>query len=140
MGGREHDTVLIVDDDLGVREVLAALLSDEGYHVVTACDGREAFSYLAYAEAPALILLDIMMPVMDGYAFRVTQREHPVLAAIPVVMLSAGEKSERVTAMCPAGFLKKPFDVDALLAMVEKFCGERPPGATSSTGGSRGLA
>lgn len=107
------------------------LLSDEGYDVAIACNGREALSYLARDEVPALILLDIMMPVMDGYAFRETQRQHPVLAAIPVVVLSAGEKSERVTAMRPSAFLKKPFDVDALLTLVEKYCGERPPGAAS---------
>jgi CheY-like chemotaxis protein len=126
-GGREHAAVLIVDDDPGVREVLAMLLADEGYHVATACNGREALSYLAHHEAPALILLDIMMPGMDGHAFRVIQRERPALAAIPVVVLSAGENSELVTAMRPAAFLKKPFDLDALLALVEKYCGERPP-------------
>lgn len=122
-GGRERAAVLIVDDDPDVREVLAILLSDEGYRVATACNGREALSYLAHEEAPALILLDIMMPVMDGYAFRVTQLEHPALAAIPVVVLSAGEKSERVTEMRPAAFLKKPFNIEALLELVEKYCG-----------------
>lgn len=127
--GREHDKVLIVDDDPGVLEVLAMLLSDDGYRVATACNGQEALSYLAHDEPPALILLDIMMPVMDGYAFRAAQRANPDLSAIPVVVLSAGEKSERVTAMQPAGFLKKPFNIAALLALVSKYCGEPPSAA-----------
>ncbi len=125
-GARERSAILIVDDDPGVLEVLETLLSEEGYPVATAWNGREALSYLARGEAPSLILLDIMMPVMDGYAFRAAQRANPLLSAIPVVVLSAGERSERITAMSPAAYLKKPFDVDALLALVTKYCGEPP--------------
>jgi CheY-like chemotaxis protein len=115
-------TVLVVDDDPGVGEALATLLSDEGYQVVTAHDGRAALSYLADHEAPCVILLDIMMPVMDGYAFRTEQCRHSALAAIPVVVLSAGAKNERVMEMCPTGFLSKPIDVDALLTLLEEYC------------------
>ena len=115
-------TVLVVDDDPGVGDALAMVLSDEGYQVVTARDGRAALSYLADHEAPSIILLDIMMPGMDGYAFRKEQRRHPALAAIPVVVLSAGARNEPVMEMCPAGFLGKPVDVDALLALLEEYC------------------
>jgi CheY-like chemotaxis protein len=121
-GGCEHGTVLIVDDDPGMREALAMLLSDEGYQVVTACNGCEAFSYLTHHEAPCLILLDMMMPVMDGYAFRMKQRQHPALTAIPIAALSAAGKSEQLTEMFPAGFLRKPVNVDALLTLVERYC------------------
>ncbi|WP_437526214.1 response regulator [Sorangium sp. So ce726] len=115
-------TVLIVDDDPGVVDALTLLLSDEGYRVVTASNGRAALSYLAQHEAPGIILLDMMMPTMDGYAFRVEQRRHPALAAIPVVVMTAGAQSARVDEMCATGFLSKPVDVDALLALLKEHC------------------
>lgn len=121
-GRHDPDTVLIVDDDPGMCEALTTLLSDEGYHVAAACNGREALSYLTCHEAPCIILLDIMMPVMDGYTFCTQLCQHPALAAIPVVVLSAGAKSERILELCPAGFLRKPLDVNALLALVEEHC------------------
>jgi CheY-like chemotaxis protein len=125
----ERATILVVDDDPGVREVLEMVLSDEGYRVASAGDGREALAYLAHEEAPDLVLLDIMMPVMDGYEFRAAQRDDPLFSAIPIVVLSAGESSARVTAMDAAAVLKKPFDIDALLAVVEKVCRALPPAA-----------
>ncbi|MDI1437290.1 response regulator [Polyangium sorediatum] len=115
-------TILVVDDDPGVLEALETLLVDEGYRVVTACHGRAALSYLAEHEAPCVILLDMMMPIMDGYGFLAEQRQHPALSRIPVVVLTAGANSNRVRALCPTGFLSKPVDVDALLAFLEEYC------------------
>ncbi|MDI1451545.1 response regulator [Polyangium sp. 6x1] len=119
---RRPGTVLVVDDDPGVVEALETLLVDEGYHVVTACHGRAALSYLTENEAPSVILLDMMMPIMDGYGFLAEQRQHPTFSRIPVVVLTAGANSNRVRALSPTGFLSKPVDVDALLALLEEYC------------------
>ncbi|WP_437751021.1 response regulator [Sorangium sp. So ce1389] len=115
-------TVLIVDDDPGVVDALETLLSDEGYRVATAPHGGAALAYLAQHEAPSIILLDMMMPVMDGYTFRMEQRRHPVLAVIPVIVMTAGAKSARIGEMGPIALLSKPIDVDALLALLEEHC------------------
>ena len=72
--------------------------ADEGYDVATASNGREALVYLKSHSAPRLILLDVMMPVMDGYEFRVEQQRDPAIADIPVVVLTAGSMGERVAA------------------------------------------
>src|SRR5262245_59582395 len=79
-------SVLIIEDDPDIREALAEILEDEGYATVLAGNGREALDHLAKSEMPALILLDLMMPIMDGWQFRDEQRRSPSYAAIPVVV------------------------------------------------------
>ncbi|PLS79555.1 MAG: response regulator, partial [Chloroflexi bacterium] len=83
-------TILVVDDDSGIREALTDILEDEGYAVRSACDGQAALDLLRQqAEPPALVLLDLMMPRMNGWQFRSEQRRDPALANIPVVVISA---------------------------------------------------
>jgi CheY-like chemotaxis protein len=116
-------TVLIVDDDDTLRETLGMILQDEGYTVDMAANGQEALTHLRSAPAPCLILLDLMMPVMSGWEFRVRQRQDPALASIPVVVVSAvANNVERMDALEATAYFRKPVDLDALLAMVASHC------------------
>lgn len=114
-------SILVVEDDIDIREAIALLLADEGYEVACACDGSEALTYLHEGHTPALILLDIMMPVMDGYAFREAQKMEPALAAIPVVLLSASANlSQRARTLGAAAALEKPVQVEQLVKVIEQ--------------------
>jgi CheY-like chemotaxis protein len=113
--------VLIVEDDADLREMMAQLLTLEGFRAETASNGRDALDYLHHHERPDLILLDLMMPVMDGWEFRRRQRADPVLSGVPVVVLSALDSS-RAQDLQEAAFLKKPLDFDHLLQLVRRYC------------------
>ena len=113
--------LLIVDDDHDIRESLAEVLSDCGYQVSSAANGREAIALLAAEPPPAAILLDLMMPVMDGWQFREAQRADPRTRDIPVVVVSAdGNLREKATAVQADAWLVKPIDIFDLLAILEK--------------------
>jgi CheY-like chemotaxis protein len=96
-GQGPSERILLVEDDPDVRYSVTLVLQNEGYDVATAGDGREALEVLRRA-APALILLDLMMPVMDGFEFRVRQMQDPELARIPVIIFSGGSDLERKAA------------------------------------------
>lgn len=114
--------VLIVEDDPAIRTVLAEVLGDEGYGVVTAPHGAAALICLEQTR-PCLILLDLMMPVMDGFVFRAIQREMPHYASIPVIVLSAFAATVETAAMLDAApYLCKPVQLDRLVATVERYC------------------
>lgn len=121
MAGR---TVMVVEDDALSREMVSMLLACEGFAPVTAANGEEALKTLrADRVQPAVILLDLAMPVMDGRAFRAAQLADPALAGIPVVIISATDAGE-----VPADArVPKPIDVDALLATVSRLVGTAPP-------------
>jgi len=116
--------ILVVEDDSAIRQSLAELLEDEGFEVTCAANGAEALSTLAMGAAPSLILLDLTMPVMDGWTFRSAQRSDPSLAQIPTVVLSAGHGADgaSVAGLEPAAFFAKPFDLEQLIATVHKLC------------------
>jgi CheY-like chemotaxis protein len=116
-----HCPVLIVEDDEDLREMMAQLLSLEGFHSATVANGREALQYLHDAEKPQVILLDLMMPVMDGWEFRRQQQADPELAPVPVIVLSALDQG-RTSGLEAAAFLKKPLDFDRLLSLVRSYC------------------
>ena len=110
--------VLVVDDDAGIRESLVLLLEDEGYEVRAAPNGRAALELLARWR-PAVILLDLMMPVMDGWAFRAHQLADRACGDIPVVVMSAGRNLTADTyALVPAATLAKPFNLDVVVDTV----------------------
>jgi len=115
---------MVIEDDPAVRETLHDLLSDEGYQVVEACNGREALDRLQSGERhPGVILLDLMMPVMDGWQFRREMRADPSLPDIPVVVMSASLTVEReAQGMSAAAVLPKPVGLDLLLATVKRLC------------------
>jgi CheY-like chemotaxis protein len=113
--------VLIVEDDEDLREMMAQLLSLEGFRTATVANGREALQYLHDAETPQVILLDLMMPVMDGWEFRRQQQADPALAPVPVIVLSALDQ-QRAATLDANAFLKKPLDFDRLLSLVRSYC------------------
>jgi CheY-like chemotaxis protein len=112
-------TILLVEDDPDVREAVAETLEENGYEVLSAENGAEALELLEAAQSsPALILLDLMMPVMDGWGFREAQRKMPRHANVPVVALTAHGDFRGFDA---AMHLRKPVSLDALLETVRKF-------------------
>ena len=117
-----HCPVLIVEDDADLREMMAQLLSLEGFATATVSNGREALEYLHHNDMkPDVILLDLMMPVMDGWEFRRKQQADPAVAGVPVIVLSALDQS-RATDVAADAFLKKPLDFDRLLQLVRSYC------------------
>ena len=114
--------VLIVDDDKDIRESFAHVLGDRGYDVVQAQHGQAALEYLATQLLPALIVLDLMMPVMSGEEFRRAQLADPRLASIPVVVMSAAERGSSIAAELGTEFLPKPARMHQLLAAVKRHC------------------
>jgi len=116
-------SVLIVEDHPELRRSLTDLLQEAGYAVTSAADGQEALAALRTAPPPDLILLDLMMPVMDGWEFRRRQRQDSALAAIPVVVISGGETLPHSPSFVDAAsYLLKPIDFDVLLATVARHC------------------
>ena len=117
-------SILVVEDDAGAREALSDILQEEGFDVSQAANGREALDQLEGGMRPCVILLDLVMPVMDGWEFRERQLRQASLAPIPVVVLTAtaGEGPEAVP---ERDVLRKPVDFEALLARVESHCPRR---------------
>jgi CheY-like chemotaxis protein len=114
--------ILVVEDDEGIRETLQLALELEGYAVTTACNGKEGLAALPLMRMPCLILLDLMMPVMNGWAFAEALRDDQMLAPIPVVIVTAfPDKAAGITQA--RGVLKKPVELEGLLQMVRRFCG-----------------
>jgi two-component system chemotaxis response regulator CheY len=121
--------ILIVEDNAPMAEALRDILGGEGYEVAVARDGAVALDWLAAHPRPDLILLDLMMPTMDGYELRARQLADPALAAIPTFVISAGPFDERFEAMRVDGWLRKPVALDSLLAAVARHCPIAPAGA-----------
>jgi len=113
-------TILVVDDDPGVREAVQSLLLEEGFAVVTACDGQEALERLETMSPPCLILLDLRMPRVDGWEF-LARRDGKGKRA-PVVLLSGMTFIRDAPGV--ADFLAKPLRPDKLLDCVRRFCGD----------------
>ena len=113
--------VLIVEDDEDLREMMAQLLTLEGFQTAAVANGREALDYLHQATRPDVIVLDLMMPIMDGWEFRRRQQADPVLAPVPVIVLSALDQA-RAANLNATAFLKKPLDFDRLLTLVRSHC------------------
>ena len=124
MGSGHH--ILIIDDSPTVRGVLTALLKGAGYGVAVAANGREALAYLRQSEPPLVILLDLLMPVMDGWQFRHEQQHDPALAGIPVLVLSGEDDLPQVAhSLGVAGFFPKPVEFAHLLAALRVLGGDR---------------
>lgn len=113
--------ILIVDDDIDLRETMRDLLTDEGYSVAEASDGAVAMRYLLSHARPELILLDLMMPNMDGVQFRGEQTRHPELAKIPTVLLTASMHNEATRAARADLVLLKPVRLEPLLEVVARY-------------------
>ena len=116
---------MVVEDDPDILETIAEVLEDDAYRPVLASNGASALDQLRAAQTkPCVILLDVMMPIMDGKQFRAELQKDPALSEIPVVVLSAhADLDSAAQQMQAAGFLRKPVELNALLATVEQFCG-----------------
>jgi CheY-like chemotaxis protein len=117
-------SVLIVEDNVALADLLAQMLSKAGYRAVTASNGEEALNYLRGADRPGLIILDLMMPVMNGWEFRKRQLEDPELCAIPVAVTTAiSADYERYGNLSAVAYLTKPYSMDMLLETIREHCG-----------------
>jgi CheY-like chemotaxis protein len=114
-------SILLVEDDFDMRDALIPILEYEGHRVVGAANGREALDQLRAGPKPSLILLDLMMPVMNGTEFRAELLRDPALASIPVVVVSADPAARsKAKVMGAVGCIEKPLNIDALLSQVRQ--------------------
>ena len=117
----DRSTIFIVEDDVDTREMLGRFLELEGYDVETASNGRQALERLGTGVRACVIVLDLMMPVMDGWQFRREQVQNEELADIPVIVVSAAGR-ERLQQIEADAYLPKPVDLDELLKQISQFC------------------
>lgn len=111
--------VLVVDDDPDILEALRFVIEGAGYEVRSADNGREALERMRNEPQPAVVILDLMMPVMNGWEFRAEQSRDPELAEVPVVVLTGdGRIAAKATTLGAQGYLKKPVALAELLATV----------------------
>jgi CheY-like chemotaxis protein len=116
--------ILIVEDDVDLAQLSAEVLEAAGYRTAIAANGAEALNHLRTDNQADLILLDMMMPVMDGWKFREEQRKFPALTSIPVVVVTAdGDARGKAASIEAEGHLAKPITIDKLLDEVERVCG-----------------
>jgi signal transduction histidine kinase len=116
------DRILVIDDDPDIRSSLEDILRDSGYVTTAAADGKAALESLRRAAGADLILLDLMMPVMDGWRFRLEQRKDAALRRIPVIALSASS-SAQAAAVDADAYLAKPFAIETLLGTIQEVLG-----------------
>jgi CheY-like chemotaxis protein len=115
--------VLVVDDDLEIRETMRQILEVEGYQVAVASNGANALDLLHRGLAPRLILLDLMMPVMNGWELREALQRDSRLKTIPIVVFTGdGSAAAKAESGHAAGYITKPIDLEPLLACVAGFC------------------
>lgn len=118
-------TILVVEDELPIAEIIIAILRETGYETVVASNGQEAFACLEMIR-PDLILSDIMMPVMDGRELCKRLRVHPQHNSIPVILMSAAYSSVILDGCKHVAFLKKPFEVQELVRTLNNILGDGP--------------
>lgn len=112
--------LLVVDDDADLREAISDVLRDAGHEVIVANNGRHALEVLARSEPlPGMVLLDMMMPVLDGAGFLAEVRAHPRFGQIPVVVFSASARPN-LQELGASGWVRKPVDLDVLLQVVQQ--------------------
>jgi CheY-like chemotaxis protein len=116
--------VLVVEDDADIRDTLRELLNLEGYQTLTASNGKEGLDLLRKVDHPCLILLDLMMPIMNGWEFleAIEEGKGDTLTTIPIVIVSAAGDAARNVKDKAAGFIKKPVDLDRLIQTVNRYC------------------
>jgi CheY-like chemotaxis protein len=123
-----NETVLIVEDEFAIAELLAMALTDSGYRVVLAANGRQALERLSEEPPPDLVISDFMMPVLDGAGFIQAMREIEPQCDIPcIIMSSIPEDAVRARINGYAGFIRKPFRIAALVRLVTIVLAARPP-------------
>ena len=121
-GPENAPRLLLVDDDFILRAHMAELLMLEGYVVTCAADGAEALRRLAHEPLPSLILVDIMLPHMDGISFRLTQLQTPILRDVPTIAVTGTKDLDRLRAVGFTDILRKPVNFDRLTETLARFC------------------
>jgi DNA-binding response OmpR family regulator len=128
-----NNVVLVVDDDCDLRDTMRDVLREAGYEAICVAHGLEALDWLEANGAPAAVLLDLMMPVMDGWRFMGELRAHPELATVPVLVVST--VAPHWGFPVPASrVVSKPFDVDELLARIRALAGSSTPDGDAGVG------
>ncbi len=112
--------ILVIDDDASIRDVMKMSLETEGYEVVSAENGKAGLESIKLAGRPSVIVLDLMMPVMNGWKFLDAMKTDPVLTSIPVIVISAFVDQEPNIAASEV--LSKPFSMRILLDKIRKYC------------------
>jgi CheY-like chemotaxis protein len=112
-------TVMVIDDDDAIREALEDVLGDEGYEVIGAADGQQALELLHGENRPSAILVDLWMPVMDGWKFLDTLLADPRLSRIPLIVLTAA-RDQRARDLCVAEVLTKPVQLHQVLGVLKR--------------------
>jgi CheY-like chemotaxis protein len=118
---RKEELIMVVEDEDEAREILVQILEFEGFSVCSFANGADALDYIKSGTEPCLIVLDIMMPVMDGREFRAVLLKNPAWAKIPTVVVTALESSS-IRQLDVTKVLRKPVDVNALLSVVRQNC------------------
>lgn len=119
-------SVLIVDDDEGIRSLLEEVLESAGYSVLSAPNGLAALELLQKDPLPGVILLDLMMPRMDGWTFRREQRADPRIAGVPIIVTTAVSREEQdLNTLRAVAYLGKPFNLKLLLHLVSLYATPR---------------
>jgi CheY-like chemotaxis protein len=122
--GRAAGCVMVVDDDADIRDSIGDILELRGYEVRRAANGREALERLREGPRPCVILLDLMMPVLNGWEFRAAQATDAELAAVPVVIISGdGSADQKAASVGVREYLRKPLELSAILEVVRRHCG-----------------
>lgn len=117
----KQKNILVVEDDVGIRDAIVEFLRDEGFHASGAANGKEALQFLAQEQRPCLILLDWMMPIMNGLEFLKARANRDKLGTIPVVVVSAvAEKAKGFPGV--AATVKKPIDLNMILEAIQTHC------------------
>ena len=129
----QNRTILLIEDDRDICEIVQQVLADEGYETIAVSNGAEALARLrSSARHPFVIVLDLMLPVMDAWQFRAEQAGDALLASIPVVIFSANPKvGQHADALGAAAVLRKPPNLDELLSVVSRFAQDAPPTANA---------
>lgn len=113
-------SIMVIEDDDDIRNTIVELLESEGFKTESAGNGKEALERLSVIPKPCLVLLDMMMPIMNGREFLDRVMKDAYLAPIPILVVSA--VADRVDTAGSVGFLKKPIDIDIVLKMVHQYC------------------
>jgi CheY-like chemotaxis protein len=113
-------SILVVEDDDDIRNAIVDLLETEGYSTQSAVNGKDALDKLSVIPKPCLVLLDMMMPIMNGREFLDTVMKDSHLAPIPVLIVSA--VADKTNTEGSVGFLKKPIDIEVVLNVVSQYC------------------
>jgi len=123
---RKRPLVLVIDDDADIRTAIQDLLEGEGFATVGAADGQAALNFLADSpDRPAVILLDLMMPIVDGWTFCKIRQGIVTLMEIPVITISAASTTGTSAPLRVDGGIEKPFDADALIQLVTRMVGRK---------------